>query len=110
MFKKKLNGFNGNSCFLIKDILKRQSDLIFRWGGEEFVVLISNEEENYFALAEKIRIVVENYNFSNVGRLTISCGVTKLLPNDTKDSLLIRADKLLYKSKNEGRNKTSCEL
>ena len=93
----------------IKNI--RASDIIGRWGGEEFLAIIPNinEEQLYFT-ANKLRVLVEQSGFpidSGIVQVTISIGATLAQPKDTAETLLERADKLLYYSKAMGRNRVS---
>ncbi|MCX7786718.1 MAG: diguanylate cyclase [Spirochaetes bacterium] len=86
----------------------RNTDACGRWGGEEFVVILpetSTLEAN--AIGERIRKTIEGHTVSGVPQFTISAGVTQVLANDTKVSIMERADKALYMSKNSGRNKVS---
>ncbi len=85
----------------------RSVDFVFRTGGEEFVILlIKTKAEDAFKIAEKIRKIVESYDFPKVGHITISLGVTQLKDDDTPLSFIARADSALYKAKNSGRNNT----
>ena len=90
---------------LIKALL-RQSDLLARWGGEEFVVILPETSiEQAKVIAEKLRSCIETHLFMNVSDLTCSFGVTQLRGDDTEQSFLIRADKALYQAKEVGRNR-----
>lgn len=87
----------------------RKSDMLFRFGGEEFVVLLSNtEREGALLLAERIRQGVEQTSVRTQQRvipITVSLGVASFCPNaDTAQSLFEKADKALYKAKADGRN------
>lgn len=86
----------------------RSSDIAGRWGGEEFLGIAQHSDENsLFALAEKLRILVENsFLFKDDRKITatITIGVTMSRDDDTEDSLIERADRLLYKGKECGRN------
>lgn len=87
----------------------RNTDLFARWGGEEFVVLATNCEISCpFSLAEKLRKLIESYDFSEVDSLTCSFGVTEYLPGDDQESLVKRADSNLYLAKQSGRNCVVC--
>ena len=93
----------------LSDLIKskiRQSDCFARWGGEEFLIMVRNIEENaLFNLAQILRIAVENQTFSSEKiDLTISLGVTIFQENDTKEDALKRVDIALYRAKQEGRN------
>ena len=91
----------------VKEIT-RSSDNFFRYGGEEFVILLSNTDAvGAQLLAERIRINVEataiRHNKKTIS-ITVSIGLTELKQVDNSQSLLERADKALYKAKNNGRN------
>lgn len=92
---------------LIADNL-RASDIVFRYGGEEFVVLLTGtNSEDATLIAERIREAVENHIFSSEVRqlsLTASFGAASLNANDTPDSLFKHADEALYQAKEGGRN------
>jgi diguanylate cyclase (GGDEF)-like protein len=90
---------------LVKSLI-RQSDLLIRWGGEEFLILLpTTEDQEAGAFAERIRTTVESEKFGQVENLTISLGVAQLLVNDTTDSVLKRVDNALYQAKDGGRNR-----
>ena len=86
----------------------RDSDMVFRYGGEEFVVLLSNtHNKGAHSLAERIRKRIEKSNPVLNGekiQVTASLGVASLCDNDDGHSLFERADKALYQAKHEGRN------
>lgn len=84
----------------------RGIDSLVRWGGEEFIILAPGTDINKAqVLAERIRKEIERYKFDNVGKVTISSGVTEFTVNDTKDSFIKRADDTMYKAKKKGRNR-----
>jgi diguanylate cyclase (GGDEF)-like protein len=87
----------------------RPFDLFGRWGGEEFLGIIRNiSSEDLGLLGNKLRSLIENSYIVRENeklRVTISIGATSVSENDTIDSLIKRADVLLYKSKTEGRNR-----
>lgn len=89
---------------IIKESL-RDSDAIFRIGGEEFVLILALQDKQAAqAVAEKIRQQIAAVNFPQSSRISISLGVTQLLADDDYDSILARADKALYQAKKSGRN------
>lgn len=89
----------------------RASETFARWGGEEFIVLAPNTgTEEAAHLAEEIRARVEAHDFPEVGRVTVSLGVTGYTPEDTADSLWRRADTALYRAKAGGRNRVEVDL
>ncbi len=87
----------------------RPYDLFGRWGGEEFVGLIRNIDKDALSLVgERIRLLVENTQIhlpENTLHVTTSIGATLALPEDDKDSIIARADKNMYLSKENGRNR-----
>ncbi len=83
----------------------RKTDTLARWGGEEFVILLpSTSVEKGIEVAEKLRIIIENYIFTKIKKLTCSFGVSVSRPNDDEKSFIKRADLALYKAKKYGRN------
>ncbi len=83
----------------------RESEYFVRWGGEEFIVLLPGTSlRGALLVAEKLRRKVEEHNFSEVGHVTCSFGVTALKTDDTIKSFLVRADEALYEAKRGGRN------
>lgn len=84
----------------------RITDFFGRWGGEEFMILMPETIiKNAGELAEKIRNIIENYIFEDVKSVTISCGVTQFIKDDTFDSFIKRVDDALYHAKKRGRNR-----
>ena len=78
-----------------------------RWGGEEFMVLIQGLDlAQAGAFTEKVRSAFAAIPFPASGRHTLSAGVTQATPDDTGDSLTVRADKGLYLAKEQGKNRT----
>jgi len=92
-----------NSC--------RSYDIIGRWGGEEFVALAGHVDLTQLrALAEKFRALVSQSSLTlpeDVLKVTISIGATLALHDDTVESIVRRADELMYESKAKGRNRVS---
>ncbi|MEI6047090.1 MAG: GGDEF domain-containing protein, partial [Chloroflexota bacterium] len=86
----------------------RATDFLGRWGGEEFVALIPNLRENHLAnIANKLRHLVAGSQLQvdqHEVRVTISIGATLAQGEDTAETLVGRADQLLYQSKSSGRN------
>ena len=93
----------------IANILKtniRKCDIVGRWGGEEFMIILKNINlENAVKEAERIRKVICNYKFTTVGNISASFGVTNINKFDDEVKVLNRVDNALYKAKNTGRNK-----
>lgn len=86
----------------------RSSDFIGRWGGEEFFAIIRcNTNDDLLAIAEKIRVLIENSELvvnDEILRITISAGCTMVNKSDTPATISKRADMALYFSKSNGRN------
>ncbi len=91
----------------------RVTDSCGRWGGEEFLALVTDiTAEGLQMVAEKLRMLVSRASIEEGGKklsITISIGATMVRPDETFESLLKRADELLYKSKQNGRNRVTME-
>ncbi len=88
----------------------RQEDLAARWGGEEFVVLLSHADLDKGAIvAERLRSNVAQEPFTTAGAVTCSFGVAQFRPEDDGKTLLERADQALYRAKENGRNRVEKE-
>jgi len=86
----------------------REYDLLFRVGGEEFVVVLRNvETECATAIMERFRRAIETHYFPQVGQITVSIGVTFVGPTDLPVTIMDRADKALYYIKENGRNQVA---
>jgi two-component system cell cycle response regulator len=119
-FFKKVNDTWGHSAgdyvlktvaSAMKDTLRAQ-DILARFGGEEFALILpETNNENAFALAEKLRVKIEKTVFEYEGTkiaVTISIGVATLkTAHAGPDDLLAEADKNLYVAKDAGRNRVS---
>ncbi|NLJ79362.1 MAG: GGDEF domain-containing protein, partial [Tissierellia bacterium] len=103
-------GHNVGDMVLIRlaDILSqnvRENDILYRWGGEEFIILMPDTEvEEAHKIAERLRRIVAETRFTQDIHITISIGVTQLGDMDIFDKLIERVDKALYKAKESGRN------
>lgn len=86
----------------------RATDFISRFGGEEFTMLLPNTDRNAaLVVANQLRQIIEKTGFNASGTsvaITISCGVTEFLTDDTDETVFERADKALYQAKEQGRN------
>ncbi len=86
----------------------RKGDLFVRYGGEEFVLLLSSlNQEEARALAERICQTVARHPFTIVGHTTVSVGLACALEGDTPHTLIARADGQLYRAKEAGRNRVA---
>jgi len=115
---KRINDAHGHAAgdYVLKEVATimkrhvRRSDLAIRYGGEEFMlVLFENDHKGAFKVAERLRRDVESHVFDWQGtplRLTISSGVSVFPATGvtTPDELIARADAALYNAKTAGRN------
>ncbi|GFK92810.1 putative diguanylate cyclase YdaM [Fundidesulfovibrio magnetotacticus] len=86
----------------------RATDVLVRWGGEEFVVLATSSDlQAAVSLAEKIRLAMAEHSFASNLKVTMSFGVAEIEADDSLESIMARADSALYESKRTGRNKVS---
>ncbi len=92
----------------------RESDIFCRWGGEEFLVVLKDcNLTDAYRVAEKVRKAIEDTPAVHNGNKiisTISCGVAYYRKKESVDSLLSRADELLYKAKHQGRNRSEKDM
>ncbi|MCX2900742.1 GGDEF domain-containing protein [Pseudomonas mandelii] len=114
---KRINDSHGHSAG--DDVLKavaasikgqlRNVDMVFRFGGEEFLILLSNTGREAAAMiGERLRVATQSQEYLADGKsveLTVSLGCSTLLPGESAESLLRRADSALYVAKREGRNR-----
>ncbi|MFN2381978.1 MAG: diguanylate cyclase [Guyparkeria sp.] len=83
----------------------RQTDVLGRWGGEEFLVITPHSDrDTLLSFAERLRVAVASRTFSDVEQVTASIGVALYEPGDNPDTLAKRADDALYDAKRQGRN------
>ena len=91
----------------------RPFDLFGRWGGEEFIGIIRNiSENNLINLGEKMRNLIERSDLlinNEKLNVTVSIGATMVKADDSIESLITRADSLLYESKKSGRNRITSD-
>jgi len=92
----------------------RQRDEVIRWGGEEFLVLLTEVDASTLAAAaERLRALVSRTRLFAARRavpLRVSIGGTLVAPGDTEDLIVARADALLYAAKNAGRNRVNLDF
>ena len=102
----------GDEMLLLISTLMRSSfrayDKLFRFGGEEFVVLLKPTEEcNAQAAFERFRKKIEAFDFPQAGRITVSIGFVRIRLDDQPSVVLERADAALYWAKEHGRNQVA---
>ncbi|OWV15249.1 GGDEF domain-containing protein [Fibrobacter sp. UWH1] len=94
-------------CKLIQSKI-RNTDALVRWGGEEFVILCSDTPiQNAQFLAEKLRMAIENTQLIKQQQVTCSFGIAEMVAGEDPKRLFERADKALYASKENGRNRVT---
>ena len=122
-FFKKVNDTYGHSTgdYVLKEVAYlilqnlRKTDMVFRYGGEEFTVIITETpKEKAIVPLERLRKAVEEYPFSYNGqdiKITISIGISEVCENiTTVHQLFDDADRALYKAKENGRNQIQINL
>jgi len=88
----------------------RSAESIGRWGGEEFLIILpETSSAGAILFADKIRQIIAAHVFPVVGAVTCSVGVSTFYKNDSRESMMDRADRALYRAKNEGRNRVLYE-
>lgn len=120
-FFKQVNDINGHACgdkVLVQTSqqmksLVRQQDLLARWGGEEFIMMIVETKiEQGQQIAEKIRLAIYQNTVEYEGqdiRVSVTVGVSQIHPAEKLDDCINRADKNLYLGKKDGRNKITSD-
>jgi diguanylate cyclase (GGDEF)-like protein len=89
----------------------RTSDLSCRWGGEEFIILLSNTTRHHsMAVARRLQLALttsrfpQHSAFSYTASVGMFCAVPRAVPGDTLESFIEKADKAMYRAKESGRN------
>lgn len=110
---KDINDIYGHSIgdMVLKKLTKifkascREEDIVARWGGDEFIILLPHTEgETAVHLAERIRKQTSEYDFTDIESMTVSIGVTQFIDTDSVATFIKRADSALYMAKEGGRN------
>lgn len=111
-FKRVNDGFGhliGDEVLVLVARIMRQTfrhhDRLYRFGGEEFVILLrGGSEEDAWGAFERFRINVAQYPFPQVQNVTVSVGFTEVRHQDTPNVAFARADQAVYRAKHQGRN------
>ena len=110
---KKVNDTYGHDIgdYVLKELVSeiskfsRDDDILIRWGGEEFILIMKIKSENdLLKVLEHLRIRIEKHIFKKVGKVTCSFGVTLYENYEDIESTIKRADLGLYESKAKGKN------
>jgi len=113
---KKVNDTYGHQIgdiVLVKlaNILKnqvRKDDIVARFGGEEFTLILPNTDvDEAILIAQKLNRAIELAEWTETGNLTVSVGIDTFTENDTEASIVKKADQALYVSKENGRNRAT---
>jgi len=99
----------GDEVLLLLSALMRKAfrseDLLFRFGGEEFVVLLAPTTfQNALQVFERFRVIVSGFAFPQVGQVTVSVGFVRIQSDDLPSVVMGNADRALYFAKEHGRN------
>ena len=88
----------------------RTGDLVCRWGGEEFIVLLPHTSlAEATMIAERLRLGISMHLFKEADHITVSIGVTQYNEETEGVTLVSKADSCLYKAKMQGRNRVVFE-
>ena len=97
-------------CALVERTI-RFSDILVRWGGEEFLIVLPETAlAEAILLAEKLRIRIAEHQFSRPEHITCSFGVTELNDGELQEDVLKRVDEFLYRAKELGRNRIISDI
>jgi diguanylate cyclase (GGDEF)-like protein len=100
--------FGDEVLLLVARLLKqafRGADQLFRFGGEEFIIVLDRATTPGALVAfERLRRMVEEFRFPQIGQVTISLGYSRVSPTDAAGTCIERADAALYYAKHNGRN------
>jgi diguanylate cyclase (GGDEF)-like protein len=108
----KINESNGHMAgdkilmefYKLIDTKIKKSDILYRWGGEEFIIIVDDKMLDATKLAEKLRFIIEKNRFFKEIPVNASFGVTEYRKLESFEEIMFRADKALYTAKLSGRN------
>ncbi|MFT7533466.1 MAG: diguanylate cyclase (GGDEF)-like protein [Gammaproteobacteria bacterium] len=112
---KKINDQFGHSAgdVILKGVVDccvekiRREDFFVRWGGEEFIIILTNTRmQGAYLIAEKLRLALVQKIWPNDIKVNASFSVTQHQTGERINSMIQRADKVLYKAKEAGRNQS----
>ncbi len=90
---------------------KRKTDILGRWGGEEFLIICHETDiKGAIELAEKFRKAIYSYDFKGIHQLSASFGVAEFKKGDSIEKVFIKVDDSLYKAKKDGKNRVVATL
>ncbi len=99
-----------SACEILRQCM-RTTDLLGRWGGEEFLLLLPNTGiTSARLLGERIRLAIQAHDFGAVGKITASFGIAECQKGESWDSLVARADAAMYRAKRSGRNRVEMDM
>jgi len=91
----------------MKDFFTRSEDLVYRYGGEEFIILLhATDEVQAKGAFERLRTIIQNHRFPQINEVTVSIGFEKISSQTSPQEVISEADTALYFAKNNGRNRT----
>jgi diguanylate cyclase (GGDEF)-like protein len=100
--------FGDEVLLLVSQLMKkcfRGTDQLFRFGGEEFVIVLDHATTEGVEVAfDRLREAIATFDFPQVGRVTISLGFSQIYPTDSPSTCVERADAALYYAKHHRRN------
>ena len=98
------------ACEVVRQCM-RTTDLLGRWGGEEFLLLLPNTGlTSARLLADRIRNAIQERDFGEIGPVTASFGVAECQKGESWEELVARADAAMYRAKKGGRNRVEMDL
>ncbi|MDD3059348.1 MAG: diguanylate cyclase [Sulfurimonas sp.] len=92
------------SARLVRSLMVQQKDTLYRWGGEEFVILTNRAIDDANNLAKIVRVLIKEHDFDGV-KITLSFGLGEMQAGLDKESFFKRVDQALYEAKKSGRDK-----